>query len=509
MRLLPAPFVLAAALALLPFFRASAQPAAGIPARPEKLVFPPLKFEPPNPADYRIELKSGPVAYLVPDRELPLVNIVVHARSGRYLVPPGKEGLAGLAGNLLARGGTQSKTAEELEEQLDFLAAELNSNVGDTEGSVTLNLLAKDLDEGLGILREVLTAPRFQQDKLDLAKQQTLQELQQRNDDSSSIEAREASFLAYGEAFWGNRLTTAKSLAGLTRADLQEFHHAWFAPANFIVAVNGDFDRQQMTGRLEKLFADWPFPGEKPGSVPSDTLMTAPGVYLVDKDVNQGRVSMMLPGIRRDDPDYMTAMVLNDILGGGGFTARLMTRVRSDEGLAYGAYSSFPGGVYYPLVLTAAYQSKSRSVAYAASIVLEEMRKLASGPPAPAELEVSKNSFIQSFPSRFATKGQIANTFAEDEFTGRYAKDPDYWKNFRARIAAVTAEEVQRVAAKYFTTDKMAVLIVGQKTDILKGDPDHPVDLAKLAGDRLVTLPLRDPLTLEPLSELKPAPPAK
>ena len=480
---------------------AGAPAPAEIPDRPEKLVFPPLKYQPPRPDDYRVELKSGPVAYLVPNRELPLINIVVHVRAGAYLAPAGKAGLASLAGYLLARGGTQSKTAEELEEQLDFLAAELSSSVGDTEGTVSLNLLAKDLVDGLSILRDVLASPRFQEDKIDLARQQTFQELQQRNDDSSNIESREASFLAYGEDFWANRLPTEKSLKSITRAELQEFHRRWFSPSNFIVAVSGDFDRQEMLAKLESLFAGWPFAGDRPGPVPANPKLASPGVYLVDKDVNQGRVSMMLPGIRRDDPDYIPAMVLNDILGGGAFTSRLMTRVRSDEGLAYGAYSSFPGGIYYPLVVTAAYQSKSRSVAYAASIVLEEMKKLAVGPPLATELQTSKNGFIERFPSRFATKAQVANIFAEDEFTGRHARDPDFWKDFRARVASVTAEDVQRVAAKYFITDRMVVLIVGQKGEILKGDPDHPVDLSKLAGNRVVNLPLRDPLTLEPLPE--------
>ena len=102
----------------------------------------------------------------MPDRELPLVNIVVYVRAGQYLVPAGKEGLADLTGYMLARGGTKSKTAEELEERLAFLAAQLTSAVGETQGSVGLNLLSKDLDEGLAILRDLLTAPRFQDDKI-------------------------------------------------------------------------------------------------------------------------------------------------------------------------------------------------------------------------------------------------------------------------------------------------------------------------------------------------------
>jgi predicted Zn-dependent peptidase len=472
--------------------------APAIPDHPDKLTYKPIVYTPPRASDYRVVLKNGMVVYIVEDATLPLVNMAFTVRTGSYLEPAGKEGVAALTGSQIRRGGTRTLTAEQLDEKLDFLAANVSTGIGATSGQASLNALRDNLDEALRVFVEMLKEPRFQEDRLALAKEQALQDMKKRNDESEDIEEREWNVLLYGEKHFTNRFTTQASIQSITRQDLVDFHKKYFHPANMIAAVSGSFSRPAMIQKLEAAFANWP--GTKPEvpPVPSEIASARPGIYRLQKDVNQGRVSIGLPSVRRGDPDEYALEVMNEILGGSGFTSRITKTVRSDEGLAYSAGSGLRPGIYYPGAFRAGFQSKSRSVPYATQLVLQEIKKIRQQPVTAEELDTIKRSLIETFPSTFGSKAQTVAIFAADEYTKR---DPSYWQTYRDRIQAVTAADVQRVAQKHLSPDKLVVLVVGDQKEIDQGDGKHQTSFEALAEGRpIVVLPLRDPLTMKPVT---------
>jgi predicted Zn-dependent peptidase len=470
--------------------------AADIPSRPEQLQFPPLQFVVPKAETFKAVLPGNIPVYVAEDKLLPLVTVQVYFRGGQYLEEKGKEGTAELLGTVWRTGGAGSLSAQELDETLDFLAAQVSTRVGPTFSSVSLNVLAKDLDTGLKILFDLLTKPRFEEARLAKAKEDLLADLKRRNDDAADIESREWRRLLYGDDYWLNRLPTQASVEAISREDLLALHGRIVNPANCVVAASGDFDRQALLAKLKGFFAQWKVKPNPVPQVPQPSHKPKPGVYLVHKaDVNQGRVSIGHLGVKRPVPEEFALMVANDILGGGGFTAWMMSRIRSDEGLAYGAYSTYNIGELFPGTFRAAFQSKSSTCARATQLTLDLVAKLLRGEVTSQELVTSKNSFIETFPRYFETKLNTVALFAQDDLLGR---PHSYWVSYRDNLRKVDEAAVKAAAEKYIRPEEFVILVVGNLDEILKGHPDYPeVQMANFGP--FTRLPLRDPLTLQPL----------
>jgi predicted Zn-dependent peptidase len=470
---------------------------ADIPDRPEKLKYPELSFEVPDADSLRFDLKDGTPVYAKQDTQFPLVNITVYFRGGGYLEPVGKEGLAGITGAAWRQGGAGERTAQELDEELDFLAANLGTNIGDVSGSVSLNVLSKDLETAMAIFMDVLTKPRFQQDRFDKAKDNLLQAMKQRNDDTADIEAREWNRLIFGDDYWQNRLPTKASVDAITARDSKAFVSSLVRSGNLVVAVAGDFEPAALEALLNTTVASLEPIAEALPPIPQPDHTPEPGVYVVNKpDVNQGRVSIGRPGFRQGYPDQFPLMVGNDILGGYGFTARMMKRIRSDEGLAYSAYASLGFPVTIPGEFRAFYQSKSSTCAYAAEIFFRLLNDMRTSEATEEEIKTSKASFVDTFPNQFASAAQIVGLYAIDEILGR---NHTFWVDYRDNIAAVSADDIKKAMAKNLDPETMIMLVVGNIEEIMKGHPEHDAGLTDFGEVKKV--PLRDPMTLEPITE--------
>lgn len=470
-----------------------------IPARPEQLTYEPFEFEVPRADGYRHTLDNGVVVYAAEDRALPLINLSITVRAGAFLDPDDKPGVASMTGRMLRRGGTASMTASEFDERADFLAAQLSSFGGDTSSGASANCLSYKLEECLDLFFEMLEAPGFEAGRMDVEKTNIIEGMKQRNDDASTISSREWGWLMRGMEHFSARQLTSSEVQAITREDLSAFHEKYWEPKNMIISVSGDFDVDAMLAELGRRFEGWksegpkvPWPPKAPDHEPT------PGLYHVEKDIPQSRVLIGHLTKESDwtDPDRLPMQVMNDVLGGGGFTSRITNRVRSDEGLAYSAGSAMSFGRYWPGTFMMYFQTKNSTVPLAAKIALEEMRRIKSEKVSDEELSVSKASFIDTFPQNFDSADAIVGIFAADEFNDR---PHEYWYDYQDRVRAVTAEDVQRVAKAYLQPEQLTYLIVGRWEEVAAGDTEKRANIEEFHEGKVTHLPLRDPLTLEPI----------
>ena len=231
--------------------------AQSIPRHPTDLTYAPLDFTPPEAADHRHELSNGVVVFVVEDHELPLVSVAVSVRTGTYLDPPDKIGLASLTGSQMRAGGTTTMTAADFDDEADFLAAQIGGNIGSTSGGANMNCLTKDLDTCLGLFFDMLRNPGFDEDRLALAKSRSIQQMERRNDSTPGIERREWSRLMRGDHHFSTRPRTRASVQAITRDDLVAFHRRYFHPGHFLFAVSGDVDTTAILAGLERRMAGW------------------------------------------------------------------------------------------------------------------------------------------------------------------------------------------------------------------------------------------------------------
>jgi zinc protease len=458
---------------------------------PSELKYPSLKFEPPDPKAFRVVYAGGLRAYVQEDRSLPLFNITAIVNCGGLYAPKEKAGLDTVLGDQLIKGGTKAREGTAIEDRIDFLGGSLNFNVGERTSTLTLSVMTKDLDEGLALFFDVLMNPAFREEPLKLAKARFVEQLRQANDQPSGVLSREYEKLLYGD----NALTwrpTKASYEGITAADLKAFHAKYFSPKNAILAVSGDFAKADLKAKVNKLASGWKGTAVAFPTLPKSFPAPEPGVYFIQKAINQGYINLGHLGIEDTNPDYFAVQVMNFILGGGSFTSRITTKVRSDEGLSYNQGSRFTTRWGFPGTFSGYVQTKSSTVGYAVSLILAEFNRIRTEAVGDAEMETAVNYYLESFADAFQSAQATMSSFANLEMTG---KPMDYYKTYRAKIQAVTKARVQEVATKYVRPGQSAIMIVGDFEPCNKGGDKWPGPLDKLG--KIHRINLTDPMTGE------------
>jgi zinc protease len=407
----------------------------------------------------RTTLANGAVILTSEQKALPMVTMTLLIEGGSRLDPPGREGLANLTAQLLTYG-TKNHNAVQLSEALDFLGASLTAGCSEEAITVNLTLLKKDLDEGLRLLAEVLTEASFPPEEIERRKQAVIAGI--RAQDEQPGQVAEVKFLEtlFPKTAYGRRVEgTPESVKSIARDNLLAFYENELRPDRAIVAVVGDISQQEIVEKLNAALRSWQKKGAAKLSPPK-VEPGAPTVIKINKQLTQANIILGHDGVPRTHPDYYAIQVMNYILGGGGFSSRMMESIRNQRGFAYSVYSQFDPRKYagsFEVVM----QTKNESAGEAIKIAVAEIRKMRDQGVTETELNEAKDYLIGSFPLRFDTNRKVAAVLSQIEF---YGLGLDYLDRYPEIIRKISREDVLRAAKTYLHPEKLIVVVVADQS---------------------------------------------
>jgi zinc protease len=445
----------------------------------EALTFEPVDFQPPAPSRHEI---SGVRVLLLEDRALPLVTVYARFRGGYGLFD--REWYAPALGlpALLRYGGTSELSPDSVDTAIDYYAMQTSFGTGGGSISATLNTLTEHLATAMAIWADLLARPRFDDEQIDLWRERELESVRRRLDDPSSVAFTEFNRLMYGEhpVGWDLRLEDLDP-SRLTADRFREMHSRIVCRENLILGVTGDVSWSEVRPLLERLVdALAACPGPLPPA-PAPDIRREPGVFLVERDLEQAVIVMAHPASVRmaDDPTYYAATIGNSILGGGGFSSRLLARVRTEEGYAYSASSLWTMPRRHDGLVGALTRTRPENAVPAIELILTTMEDLTTAPPTAAELRTAVDRVVNGFVFNFEEPGQIVSRMmlylAED-------MPEDWLERYLDGIQLVEPTDVQRVFAEHLRPRDMTILVVG--------DPDRVGQAALESLGRVTVLEL-------------------
>ncbi|UCD95393.1 MAG: insulinase family protein [Candidatus Zixiibacteriota bacterium] len=422
---------------------------------PREMSFPPLKFQPPEPV--RFVTDNGMVVFFLEDHQLPILTAVAFLHGGSSYDPPGKAGLAEITAQLLRSGGAGQRSPEQVDEDLDFVATRISSGASRDELTLSLNAMRKDAELAFEILSDMVISPGFDTGKVSLELSNKAEEIRRQNDEPARVTRR----IYYQTVYTGHPYgvyPTLASIGNISREDILSQHRKYYAPDNCILAVSGDMTLDEIKALVNKYLGRWQKSGMQIQTPAMATMQYMPGVYYVDRDVNQANIRLGHLSMDIKNPDRHAMDVMNFILG-GGFVSRMASQVRTTAGLAYsvGSYSYNRPlmGTFFAYCMT-----RADAMARATRMIMDIISEVKENGITAEEMDLGKESIINSFVFNYDTPGKIATAQAYLEF---YQFPPDQLEKDVEALQAVTLEDCKRVAQKYLSPDKLAIVIVGNK----------------------------------------------
>jgi zinc protease len=403
-------------------------------------------------------LRNGLVVVTSEQKALPMVTLSLLIEGGSRLDPAGREGAANLTAQLLTYG-TKKHSAVELSDMLDFLGATITTGCSEEAVTANLTVLKKDLDAGLELLAEILTEASFPEDEIERQKQAVIAAIRAQEEQPGHVAEVKFMETLFPKSAYGRQVEgTAESVKRLDRPTLVDFYEKNIRPDRAILAVVGDVSQKEIVEKLARAFQPWQ---KRAGAKPAAAAPAAgaPTVIKINKQLTQANIILGHPGVPRTHPDYYAIQVMNYILGGGGFSSRLMDSIRNERGFAYSVYSQFEPQKYtgsFQVVM----QTKNESAAEAIKIAVAEIRKMRENGVTEAELNEAKDYLIGSFPLRFDTNRKVAAFLSQVEFYGLGLDYPDKYPDI---IRKISREDVLRVARQYLHPEKLIAVIVADQ----------------------------------------------
>ncbi|HTC88920.1 MAG TPA: pitrilysin family protein [Bryobacteraceae bacterium] len=419
---------------------------------------PPLKV--PDPTE--ITLSNGMKVLLLEDHELPLISGAALIRTGNLFDPPDKRGLAGLTGEVLRSGGTKTRTGDQLDQDLENVAASIESQIGETNGTLSFSCLKENTDQVLALFRDLLTGPEFRQDKVDLSKTQSRSEISRRNDDPSGIAEREFSDIVYGRNNPYGWSIEYADIDNIQRDDLLRFYHRYYFPANITIEIIGDFSTADMKAKLEQVLGSWQYTQPAVPAFPKVEEKAAPGVYLASKDdTTQTFFHVGELGGELRDKDYPALEVAGEILG-GGFSSRLFQSVRTKHGWAYNISANWAANYDHPGTFQISGSTQSAHTVDTLKAIGDELEKIRTTEVSDEELQTAKDTVLNGFVFNFDRPSKTINRLMIYQYYG-YPKD--FIFQYQKAIAAVTKADVLRVAQQHLQPKNLSYVAVGNPKD--------------------------------------------